>query len=322
MGQGSFVEVRGFDPERSSRLVGLATAGVVAYGANVLLAALFRMATGPIERGHLAQAAAATVLVLGPAVWLMWAGAHNVRARARPVALLIDANVIETSMATTRGGRVVPVIVPTDQRLRKRAVADAAGRKRLLQTRFLIWASGSAGIGTGVVGKAGEAAVHAGLTAAAPYGYRLVNPATGQVTRLLDQDLTFGSLDNAAFLTTVDQLRFVPTGQYIVLVEVKNIRSWIYRSTAELYQLLHKAARLQVDHPDQRFLPVLICGRAKYMVRRRSMSSFFQPRQRLIQGGGDGQSWGGGEVDRVDAEQGGQRVGGDDDPAAGVRILR
>jgi signal transduction histidine kinase len=87
MGRGSYVEVRDLDPERSSRLVGLATAGVLAYGANLLVAALLRVAAGPIGRGHLAQAAVATALVLGPAVWLMWAAAHNTGARARTVVL-------------------------------------------------------------------------------------------------------------------------------------------------------------------------------------------------------------------------------------------
>jgi hypothetical protein len=178
---------------------------------------------------------------------------------------LVDSNTIETTIAATRGGRKVRVIVPTDQRLRKRAVIDAAARKRLLQTRFLTWASGSAGTGSGVIGKAGEAVTHAGLLAAAPYGYRLFNPTSGQVTRLLDRDLTFGSLDNAAILTTMDTRRAVPTGQYLLVVEVKNIRSWIYRSTAELYQLLYKAARLQLDNPERRLLPVLVCRRAQYM---------------------------------------------------------
>jgi hypothetical protein len=94
MAWGSFFEVRNLDPERSSRLVRLATAGVVAYGANLLVAALFRMAVEPIEHGHLAQAVVATVLVLGPAVWLMWAAAHNAAARTRPVALLTAATLI------------------------------------------------------------------------------------------------------------------------------------------------------------------------------------------------------------------------------------
>jgi hypothetical protein len=186
---------------------------------------------------------------------------HLTTARHR----LLDAREIENTVHPTRGGRSIPVIVPTHQHLRKRAIADAAARKRLLQTRFLTWATGSVGAGTGVIGKAGEAVVHAGLTAAAPYGYRLINPESGQVTRLLDRDLTFGSLDNGAFLNTIDPLRLVPTGQYIVVVEVKNIRSWVYRSTAELYQLLFKAARLQLDHPEHRFLPVFVCRRAQHL---------------------------------------------------------
>ncbi|MEV5692566.1 hypothetical protein [Micromonospora globbae] len=82
---------------------------------------------------------------------------------------------------------------------------------------------------------------------------------------MLGRDLSFGSLDNAAVLTTLNLEEFTPTGQYIVAVEVKNIRSWIYRSTAELYQLLYKAAQLQLDHPTHRFVPVFVCRRAQYM---------------------------------------------------------
>src|SRR5690606_18548316 len=126
-------------------------------------------------------------------------------------------------------------------------------------TRFLTWASGSSTAGVGVIGKAGEDVVHAALTAASPYGYRLLNPANGEVRRMLGRDLSFGSLDNAAVLTTLNLEEFTPTGQYIVAVEVKNIRSWIYRSTVELYQLLYKAAQLQLDHPTHRFVPVFVC---------------------------------------------------------------
>jgi len=46
------------------------------------------------------------------------------------------------------------------------------------------------------------------------------------------------------------------------LVEVKNVRDWIYPSSPELFQLLHKAAVIQDRHPDQSFLPVLVCRRA------------------------------------------------------------
>jgi hypothetical protein len=47
-----------------------------------------------------------------------------------------------------------------------------------------------------------------------------------------------------------------------VLVEVKNIRGWIYPQSAELYQLLSKAVVVQQRQPDQPIVPVLVCRRA------------------------------------------------------------
>jgi hypothetical protein len=60
----------------------------------------------------------------------------------------------------------------------------------------------------------------------------------------------------------MDAEQLTPTGQYVVLIEVKNIREWIYPGTAELHQLLDKAARIQQLHPTRRLLPVLVCRRA------------------------------------------------------------
>nr|WP_296065892.1 hypothetical protein [uncultured Actinoplanes sp.] len=129
----------------------------------------------------------------------------------------------------------------------------------------MTWSSGSAASGTGVIGPAGEGVVHAALTAAAPYGYRLFNPAAGQTGMILGTVLR-GPLDNGGILTTIDQRTHTPNGQYVVAVEVKNTRSWIYQGAVELYQLLDKAAVLQREHPDHDFLPVLVCRRAHPMV--------------------------------------------------------
>lgn len=175
---------------------------------------------------------------------------------------LIEDGAIEQIAQTTRGGRSVAVIVPTDTRRRRRKIQDAAARKRLLQTRFLTWSSGSKETGHGVLGPAGERAVHDALTAAAVHGYRLFNPSNGQVTAIFGAPVPGGSLDNAALLSAIDPRTFTPTGQYVVPVEVKNVRSWIYPGTQELHQLLDKSARLQVAHPDRHFLPVLVCRRS------------------------------------------------------------
>jgi hypothetical protein len=72
-----------------------------------------------------------------------------------------------------------------------------------------------------------------------------------------------GDLDDSAYLTVLDE-DGIPR-PITLLIEVKNIRHWIYPSSSELYQLLDKAARLQLAHPDLFLLPVLICRRANYV---------------------------------------------------------
>jgi hypothetical protein len=47
-------------------------------------------------------------------------------------------------------------------------------------------------------------------------------------------------------------------------VEVKNIRHWVYPNANELHQLLHKAALLQVRHPDLPICPILITRRKSF----------------------------------------------------------
>jgi len=48
----------------------------------------------------------------------------------------------------------------------------------------------------------------------------------------------------------------------VVLVEVKNIRSWLYPHSQEVYQLLSKAAGLQAHDPSLDVVPVMVCRRA------------------------------------------------------------
>ena len=114
-----------------------------------------------------------------------------------------------------------------------------------------------------MIGEGGERTARASLAAAAFVGYRLLHPATAEATTLFGSAVPGGPLDAAAQIVVDD-----PTALPIpitVLIEVKNIRDWIYPDAAELYQLLDKAARLQLAHPAQRLLPVLICRRAQYL---------------------------------------------------------
>ncbi len=88
--------------------------------------------------------------------------------------------------------------------------------------------------------------MHAAMVAAAPYGYRLINPTSGQTSTLLGAPVVGGTLDNAAFLTTMDVTANSLTGRsYLVVVEVKNVRHWLYPRHWEIHQLLHKAAAIQ-----------------------------------------------------------------------------
>jgi hypothetical protein len=54
----------------------------------------------------------------------------------------------------------------------------------------------------------------------------------------------------------------LPGAPITILIEVKNIRSWIYPRTEELYQGLHKASILQVTRPEQQIVPILVCRKA------------------------------------------------------------
>lgn len=177
--------------------------------------------------------------------------------------MLLAEGIIEEIAAPTRGGSIVSVLALADRRLRKTSFEEAAGRKRLLQARYLGWATGR-GRRPNLVGEAGERVVHASLVEAARAGagYNLLKrTATGQVATIFGQPVPGGPLDNAAFLAIAhnDQPMAVS-----ILIEVKNVRHWIYPSSAELFQLLDKAARLQQDHPTHLFVPVLVCRRGHY----------------------------------------------------------
>ena len=182
---------------------------------------------------------------------------HLTTARAH----LLRDNVITRVEEATRGRRRVAVYHLSDLRGRSTAVSQAAARKRLLHSRFIGWASGTAA-GAGIVGSAGEVVARAALRAAAPRGYLLVRPdGRGDVDEVFGAPVPGGSLDDAAFLTLLSE-EGEPQSPYFVPVEVKNLREWIYPRTPELHQLLHKAAALQVAHPQRTIVPVLVCRRA------------------------------------------------------------
>lgn len=176
---------------------------------------------------------------------------------------LHNAGVIRRIQSPTRGGSEIQLwrLDPIPGR-KKRATEDAAARKRLLMARWQGWSRASAAT-PNLIGKGGETVVHNSLLKAAAFGYRLIQPRTGEVTTLFGESVPGGSLDNAAWLTTLSRQTQAPTGDmFLVPFEVKNIRSWLYPNHAEIYQLLYKAARLATSHPHHPVLPILICRRA------------------------------------------------------------
>lgn len=205
---------------------------------------------------------------------------------------LENAGLVERLEATTRGGSEVAVLRPSPIPAgRTRAAQDAAARKRLLIARWRSWSKATEHM-PNLIGMGGESVVHQSLRAAAPFGYRLVQPTRGEVATLYGTPVPGGALDNAAWLSPMDQLTQTPTGTtYLVPVEVKNVRHWLYPNHWEIYQLLHKAAGLANAHPEHPVLPILVCRRAHYRTRLlardlgfmvfQTYSQYVQPSERI-----------------------------------------
>lgn len=184
---------------------------------------------------------------------------------------LAAAGLIEPLTKVTKGGSPVTVWVPRPTPCgRKRATADAAARKRALIARLRSWSRASLAENMpNLVGKGGEAVVHNSLLAAAATGYRLVQPVRGEVSTLFGERVPGGPLDNAAWLSPMDVRAQTPTGRtYLLPIEVKNVYHWLYPKHWEVHQLLHKAALLAETHPDYPILPILICRRAHFRLRK------------------------------------------------------
>lgn len=103
--------------------------------------------------------------------------------------------------------------------------------------------------------------VNESLIAASPTGYRLLQRTSRGVERVFDHPVPHGPLDNGAHLQ-LWTLQGDPGTYATILIEVKNIREWVYAESAELHQLLTKAALIQQKFPDKPLLPILVCRRA------------------------------------------------------------
>lgn len=169
--------------------------------------------------------------------------------------------VISYEGATTRGGGMQRVFVTADP---SKTAVRVAGRKRLLLARYRTWATAGRDWNPSPVGSALERVIHASLLETAPYGYRLLNPSGGEVKDLLGSRVPGGPLDSAAWLLRLDA-NGMPMQPVLIMIEAKNLREWIYPRTQELYQLLDKAASVQVAHPNVSLVPVLVCRRLNYI---------------------------------------------------------
>lgn len=181
---------------------------------------------------------------------------HSLRA-------LLDHDVVTEIETPTRGGRAISTFNLSGTRLRKRAIEDASGRKRLLQTRFTGWATGEVkGDFAGTIGRAGEMVLQMSMKAAAtdpgvPAAVAQPDVLVPRISDMFGIEVPIGPLDNAMLRLESGRVLFLP-------VEMKNRRGWLYSDAEEVYQLLAKAAHMQTAHPDMWFCPVLVCRRAQY----------------------------------------------------------
>jgi hypothetical protein len=100
--------------------------------------------------------------------------------------------------------------------------------------------------------------LHLTLRNASPErGYQLENAVSGNTANVLGIEVPGGPLDNAAHVYLGN-----PARRYTVVIEVKSRREWMYQTSNEVYQVLFKAAALQLALPEARVVPVLVCRRA------------------------------------------------------------
>jgi hypothetical protein len=180
---------------------------------------------------------------------------HHVTTALRALGQAGDIEWIE---GQTRGGSKIITIQPTDTRLRATKIAAVAARKRLLLARYNGWSQGTKRHPKGLVGPAGEEAVRRAIVESAA-----LQPAAAgadEVKELLGVRLP-GPLDSAGYLVPINH-QGLPQPPVTMLFEVKNLRSWIYPGSEELFQLLHKAIVLQTLQPEQPIVPVFVCRKA------------------------------------------------------------
>lgn len=173
---------------------------------------------------------------------------------------LLAEGAIEKTLDNTRGGRALAWAYHLPlARGNTTRIARTAARKRLLYARWYGWAVGDARYPAGFVGVGGERVVRASFSAARPNLYIPVEIGFGPVSNVFGQPILPGSLDSGAWMIT--RTGGVTGRPMLVPVEVKNLREWLFPHSHQPYQVLAKAAAIQLANPDQLMAPLLICRR-------------------------------------------------------------
>lgn len=135
----------------------------------------------------------------------------------------------------------------------KRRLVRLRGERRKLYRRYLSWAQDGR-----LCGKHAERVVLAtAMQVASEAGLWVPPQAVGEVHTVNDVGISRGPLDVLAHIMAVPK----PIADAALVIEVKNIHSWVYPWTGELWELLVKAAELAQRTP---VMPALVCVRAGY----------------------------------------------------------
>lgn len=192
---------------------------------------------------------------LNPEAGPYWDSGHAIEPTvvSETVNALVGAGLIRRVHNRTRGGRSVPMLIPANTRGRATRIDRAVARKSLLVARYDSWAQASSRFPRGRLGPAGETAALASIRES---HCMVEGPDTQERTGLGGYRFS-GPVDWMGTTLSLSQGRVA-----VVVVEVKNVRSWIYPHSQEVYQLLSKAAGLQRHSPHLDIVPVLVCRRA------------------------------------------------------------
>ncbi|OYN89552.1 hypothetical protein CGZ91_11775 [Parenemella sanctibonifatiensis] len=165
---------------------------------------------------------------------------------------LTSMGAVTTYHHTTKGGRSVELLGTGLIIKRSTEVTKRVRRKGMLYARFLRL--------TTTAGKAGEFVVDQSLRKAGTHLIPMSPAGWGEVSRVGPAVMN-GPLDAGAWLQSIDAVSGLPKPPIGIPIEVKNRRLVIYPTHKEVHQLLYKGAVLQTTHPNQAFVPALICRR-------------------------------------------------------------